>query len=518
MSVGEGAALLLLSADEPDLALAEIMGAGLSCDAYHPATPHPLGAGALAAMRSALSDAGLAASDIDYVNLHGTGTRDNDRAEARALAALFGSAMPMLSSVKGASGHSLAAAGAIEAVISAISISEGVLPATNGCRTADPELNVKPLLRPLKKRVDAVLSNSFGFGGNNASIIVVSPGKKRLPKKRTPLPPFSVMGHACITGAGRTRATMETFANGNACGGVLDSGELASGLSPNRVRRLKRFPRLALALSLDACGNAGDEQMPEAVFMGTGWGALSETHDFLERLFETDERFCSPTDFVGSVHNAAAGQIAMYFEARKANLTMTGGDYSFEQALTAAELMRGDCRGGVLVVGADEHHGQLSPLFDGSVARTQACPADGGGALLLTTGHHPHAPRIRSLFFESTREDEGARSVLESMVAALPAIENRYGLILAGIPASCRRAAERQLAALLNMSGFTGAVVDYRKTTGEFATASAVAVVMAVDLLQNGRLPGSPGMRTGSKGALVVGMGTYITAIEVMNP
>jgi 3-oxoacyl-[acyl-carrier-protein] synthase-1/3-oxoacyl-[acyl-carrier-protein] synthase II len=258
------------------------------------------------------------------------------------------------------------------------------------------------------------------------------------------------------------------------------------------------------------------------VFLGTGWGALSETADFLERLFETDEQFPSPTDFVGSVHNAAAGQIAMQFEAKGANLTMTGGDYSFEQALAAAELMAEDCRDGILVVGADEHHMRLSPLFDGSVAKTKACPADGGGALYLNKGEHAHAPQIRSLFFNSGGQDSEAQSVFKPVMDRLPLLEERYGVILAGLPASCRRKAENQLKTLLEKSGFNGAVVDYRKYTGEFASASAVAVVMAVDLLLNGRIPASlvngAAELLGAKGVLVVGMGDYITAIEVMNP
>ena len=121
MSVGEGAAMMLLAVDKPDQAVAEVLGAGLSCDAYHPAAPHPEGKGALAAMRAALSDAGISISDIDYINLHGTGTLDNDISEAAAIRTLFVGKKPLLSSVKGACGHCLAAAGAIEAVVSAIS-------------------------------------------------------------------------------------------------------------------------------------------------------------------------------------------------------------------------------------------------------------------------------------------------------------------------------------------------------------------------------------------------------------
>jgi 3-oxoacyl-(acyl-carrier-protein) synthase len=129
MSVAEGAAMLLLTAADvpPPNAIAELLGAGLSCDAYHPASPHPEGKGAAEAIRAALADAGISPSDIDYINLHGTGTIDNDLSEAKALHAVFGSKMPYLSSTKGAFGHSLAASGAIEAVVAAISIEERII-------------------------------------------------------------------------------------------------------------------------------------------------------------------------------------------------------------------------------------------------------------------------------------------------------------------------------------------------------------------------------------------------------
>ena len=522
MSVGEGAGMLLLSANEPDLALAEVLGAGLSCDAYHPAAPHPEGAGALAAMQRALNDAGLTPADIDFVSLHGTGTRDNDAAEAKAVNALFGQDLPAHASVKGATGHSLAAAGAIEAAISTISISKGVIPANSGCRQPDPALELTPLLAPVHKQVDAVLSNSFGFGGNNACLVMGSPGRYPAPEARAGRRMLRVKGHACITGAGRTRATMHAVRHGKTCAGVLKSGEIAATLSPARIRRLKRFPRLALALAKGASASPDHDKTPEAVFMGTGWGALSETSDFLEQLFATDEQFPSPTDFVGSVHNAAAGQIAMQYDARGANLTMTGGDYSFEQAFLAAELTAGDCQNSLLVVGADEHHEGLSPLFDGSAAQTADCPADGGGALFLDTNGHANAPRIQTVFFENCVKEEVSRPLFGKVMEGLPAFENRYGVIMAGLPAACRRKAAEQLKSLLEMSGFKGVVVDYRKYTGEFASASAVAVVMAVDIVMSGRIPASLGsemeMALGAKGILVAGFGDCMTAIEVMNP
>ncbi|MCG6910406.1 MAG: beta-ketoacyl synthase chain length factor [Deltaproteobacteria bacterium] len=520
MSVGEGAGMLLLTADEPKPVIAELLGGGLSCDAYHPAAPEPQGTGALKAMREALSDAGLHPHEIDYINLHGTGTRDNDVAEARAVQALFGVKTPSCSSVKGATGHSLAAAGAIEAVIAARCISDGMVPANAGCMRPDPALMLTPLLRPAGQRVGAVLSNSFGFGGGNAAIVMGAPGKGKGRNHCMDTVPMTVLGHSCITGAGKTRETMIALEQGRACGGVLNSGEIAAGLASGQVRRLKRFPRLALSLAADACPNPSKKRPPTAVFMGTGWGALSETNDFLRRLFETGEKFPSPTDFVGSVHNAAAGQVAMHFKATGANLTMTGGDYSFEQALTVAAVMPGSGQDDFLVMGADENHPTLSQRLDPSVAMADD-PADGGGALYLTRGKLSSGPSVQPLFFETGRNNPDILSRLLASLEKHRPLDRRYGVILAGLPAAVRSEAVEQLAALIEMTGYRGTIIDYRKHTGEFATASAVAVVMALHMLQKGNIPSvlANGRDTdlADKGALVLGLGKCVTAIEVMN-
>ncbi len=134
MSVAEGAGMLLLEAAVDDFDGVAVLGTGLSCDAHHPAQPHPDGKGALAAMEGALDQAAVAPDQIDYINLHGTGTADNDRSETRAITRLFNGAPPPLSSIKGATGHSLAAAGAIEAVVAVHCIEHGLVPANVGCR------------------------------------------------------------------------------------------------------------------------------------------------------------------------------------------------------------------------------------------------------------------------------------------------------------------------------------------------------------------------------------------------
>jgi 3-oxoacyl-[acyl-carrier-protein] synthase-1/3-oxoacyl-[acyl-carrier-protein] synthase II len=106
---------------------------------------------------------------------------------------------------------------------------------------------------------------------------------------------------------------------------------------------------------MEACKTSRLSQTPSAIFFGTSWGPLSETYDFLTKLYESNEQFTSPAEFVGSVHNAPAGQVAMMLKATGPNITTTGGDYSFEQALLAASLIVCDRDDIVLVMGADEH-------------------------------------------------------------------------------------------------------------------------------------------------------------------
>ncbi|BCM25123.1 beta-ketoacyl-[acyl-carrier-protein] synthase family protein [Methyloradius palustris] len=172
ISVGEAAAFALLErvpdSLENDAVL--LLGIGESSDAYHMSSPHPEGLGAKMAMEGALKMAGLEAADIDYINLHGTATQSNDTAESKAVQAVFGSNTPC-SSTKGATGHTLGAAGGVEAVISALALQHDLMPAGLNTRGLDPALGLNYLLENREQKVSRVLSNSFGFGGTNCSLV-----------------------------------------------------------------------------------------------------------------------------------------------------------------------------------------------------------------------------------------------------------------------------------------------------------------------------------------------------------
>lgn len=172
ISIGEAAAFALIERAGPgDAGRLGLLGAGASSDGHHMSSPHPEGHGAVAAMRAALDDAGVTPGQIDYVNMHGTGTRANDAMEDRAIARLFGDSVPC-SSTKGWTGHTLGASGALEAAISAICVESGLVPGCLGLDRADPSFASGIVVANRTARVDRVLSNSFGFGGSNCALVI----------------------------------------------------------------------------------------------------------------------------------------------------------------------------------------------------------------------------------------------------------------------------------------------------------------------------------------------------------
>jgi len=173
INIGEGAAFALIerSGDGPRL-----LGAGESGDAHHMTTPDPEGRGAQRAMEAAISDAGVSTTDIDYVNAHGTGTAFNDAMESRAIRATLGAtADPIVVSTKGYVGHTLGAAGAIEAVFVLESLRNGWIPASIGAEPLDPEIGLNVTTTTTETDVRLALSNSFAFGGSNVSLIFGAP-------------------------------------------------------------------------------------------------------------------------------------------------------------------------------------------------------------------------------------------------------------------------------------------------------------------------------------------------------
>jgi hypothetical protein len=274
---------------------------------------------------------------------------------------------------------------------------------------------------------------------------------------------------------------------------------------------------MALSLAVSAFDRSKNGKKLLSIFMGTGWGALSETYDFLDRLATSKEQFPSPTDFVGSVHNGPAGQVAMQLGATGANITTSGGDYSFEQALMAAELMLNEGET-AMVLGADEGHAVLSPLLDMSIKPDAEHPADGGGALFVGKNGEKGRVCVRLRCYQNHRLPDGISVLLNSLGGAKK-LRSVCGLILAGIPAAEQELGEEQLGQFIRLGAPDAPLSCYRKYIGECASASATAAALAASCLEAEKVPAiMAGGReipiSRDKKIIVLGLGKCITAME----
>jgi 3-oxoacyl-[acyl-carrier-protein] synthase-1/3-oxoacyl-[acyl-carrier-protein] synthase II len=520
MTVGEGAAFLVLEgAPESRPALAVLSGSGLSCDAHHATSPHPDGDGAVLAMRRALGDAALEPRAIDYVNLHGTGTPDNDQAEARALRRVFADAMPALSSTKGLTGHALAAAGGIEAAISILALREGLLPANTGLATVDASLALSPVHAPTPAAIATVLSNSFGFGGNNACLVfekaatAYPPALRPRPAQRGEgwgegrLPALRIAASACLTARGGLDETWAALARGEGAAGLVPDAAFAKAAPAAFVRRLKRLPRLMLALAQTAHTASGRATPPEVIAAGTAWGPLAETQEFLRKLAESNDQFSSPMDFVGSVHNAPAAQIALLLGCQAPNLTCSAGERSFAQALLAASLEMASGAGSALVVAAEAFEATLSPLFEPAVAKSPL-RSDGGAAFVLIPDDDGPGPRLRWLG-EAAADSAG----FERLAAAF---RQPYDAVLVGAGPGHAPAQHPAFAGLAQLVS-PERIVTYAARLGQHASIGATVTAIAARALVEGTLPlGEAARALPGHRLLLVELGARLAALEIL--
>jgi 3-oxoacyl-(acyl-carrier-protein) synthase len=405
ISLGEGAAMLVIEAEHTALLrgasiLARLTGWGASCDATHATAPHPEGDGAVLAMQRALERSALSPAHINYVSAHGTGTAENDAVEAQALRRLFGEEMPPFASVKRFFGHTLAASGAIKAALCVQALIEQAVPPNLGFDKVDPKHRLEPVREFHERRLQHVLTNSFGFGGNNVALVFSehssngpdssAVGSGRLgsrtaaslresvaPPERAPL---AVIGAGLVSAGGQTMADIQTAL---ATGGAKVSWiELPAPFSVGRIRgytcsefgaaqiipsakrrRLGRLQQMALVAAKRSLpdglpGTVAPNRACAAV--GTGLGSLGETAAFVENMLASEERAPLAGRFTNSVHNACSSQLAIEFNLRGLNSTPTHREISFEVALwlCASQLRQG--RADFALAGAAD---ELSPYL-----------------------------------------------------------------------------------------------------------------------------------------------------------
>lgn len=333
LNLGEGAAFVVLQKDAAK-PLAYVAGYGNRCDAFHQTASSEDGEGAFLAMTEALSSAGLSASDIDYVNAHGTGTRNNDLSESRALARVFADRIPPVSGTKGFTGHTTSASGAIETVICLLAMQNGFIPANLGWTSAAEDLII-PSAGAENVRLDNVMCNSFGFGGNDSSLVLSRTVREPAEEER----PAEVY--------------IETLADV-----TVDSREqlvsLREFISPMESRRMCDLLKASLLSSLSAVRLSGLE-CPDAIVAATSGGMQETSCKFLYDLEENGEQTLKPTLFMMSTHNTVASAIAIRLACHGYNITYSQGDASSEWAMKdAVRLLESGRAASVLLTSFDE--------------------------------------------------------------------------------------------------------------------------------------------------------------------
>lgn len=342
LNLGEGAGYIVLESEEHArkrgaLPLAWLTGYGNACDAFHQTATSENGEGPFLAMHDALRSAGLDAGEISYVNAHGTGTGNNDSSESAALWRVFGEKLPPISSTKGFTGHATSAAGGIEAVICLLALQNGFIPANLGYSTP-AEGCIQPSMGAKGVTLRHIMSNSFGFGGNDSSLIFSS-------EPTTDGDPFSmdvkVQMYPVVT-----LRTQE------------DLQELKEYVSPMEARRMGKLMKGAYLSSLKALEAAGGKT-PDAVISGTAYGCLENSEKILEQI-ERGEEGISPTLFMQSTHNTLGSEVARRLGCHGYNVTYTQGDSSFKWAVRDATLLIGSGRCKSVLVGV---HDEYAPSF-----------------------------------------------------------------------------------------------------------------------------------------------------------
>jgi 3-oxoacyl-[acyl-carrier-protein] synthase II len=360
LTLGEGAGFVVLERAESAAArskdaMCTLLGWSACAEAHHITNPEPSGQAPSRAMLGALARAGLTPADVDYVNAHGTGTPLNDAMESRALIRVLGDRTPRVpvSSQKGQFGHTLAAAGAIEATLTATAIMKGIVPPTGGLEDPDPECALRHVREAEPHRIDVALSSSFGFGGMDTVLVFGRADAEARPLARRARPrPVVVSGAAVITPAGLFSGTDVADVPARDCEGDGITFDLAAELDPERSRRLDRVSRLAAI----ACGRAlGDDAKDAGVVLGNAFGAVDGTSVFMRRVREKGARLASPADFPSLVPSSPAGHVSIYLGLAGPTLVVADLATSGECAVTQGwELVAGGESDRVAVVAVEE--------------------------------------------------------------------------------------------------------------------------------------------------------------------
>jgi 3-oxoacyl-[acyl-carrier-protein] synthase II len=412
VSLGEGAGFVVIEREASARkrgvrAIAELAGWAMGAEAYHITNPAPDVAVVGQLVARAVERAVICAGDVDYVNAHGTGTPLNDPMEAAALAFALGPEIARIpiSSSKGQIGHTLGAAGAIEAAITALVVSRRVLVPTGGLDEPDPGLALVHVPRVGREvaRVRAAVSNAFGFGGMDTVLVFTEPRESPSADReagsfctRTKRDHGSPRKSTVITGAAIFGPW--GLASGADCASLLDLRQRAEPnnhdaspdalLDPIRARRLDRSARLGAVTVCRALADAGVGHAEAGIVLGSAFGNVDGSAAFMHRIFERGPRSASPAEFPNLVPSSPVGHTSIYLGLRGPSFATadlaTSGESAFVQAVQLVAAGEAACVvGGAVEPKSDIVERVLAALFAHRGSQAGAARDDIAAALVV---------------------------------------------------------------------------------------------------------------------------------------
>jgi 3-oxoacyl-[acyl-carrier-protein] synthase II len=486
LTLGEGAGFVVLerAGEAKKDAICTLLGWSARSEAHHITNPEPSGREPMRAMAAAMLRGGVSNDDVDYVNAHGTGTPLNDPMESRALAGVLGAAVKRVpvSSQKGQIGHTLAAAGAIEAVITAMSIARSVIPPTGGLEEPDPDCALVHVTKAIETKVGVAVSSSFGFGGMDTVLVFgardcVSPPP---PKPRGVV----VTGTATVGPFGLFSGEQEKDL-GSVMEELRQAGLPADPtfrlVDPVRGRRLDRASRLAAGVTSRATEKSVDREM--GIIVGSAFGAVDATSAFMRRLREKGARLVKPAEFPSLVPSAPAGHVSIYLGLGGPAFVVADLAASGECAFTQAwELVAAGEADRMAAVAVEERSAIVEEIFTvlfAEQADSRAPRLEGAAAIALAAEGAPGAlARIESL--EAWTDPSRARIP--------PAISG-------GRVYMVTQSAE--IDALLAASGWAGAErLAVAHSSGTHEAAGGIAIAVAAEHVSQGVVPAALALGT----------------------
>lgn len=477
LTLGEGAAFLLLETERQARArgvpvLAWLSGFAIAAEAHHITHPEPDGATAARLIAACLRSAALTPAELDYVNAHGTGTLANDAMEARALSAALGAevARVAVTSSKGQLGHTLGAAGALEAALTVLALERGAIPPSGGLREPDPELPLRHVrgtaeAGPLR----AALSSSFGFGGTGVVLAFEHAGAEPRRREAARRPSLVLTGSVTLGRAGvicGAENVLHVDPHASPPTVVLDP---LAELDPARSRRFDRASALVTLGVERALAGARLKSAGVGLVAGTAFGNVERSVAFLRRVFERGPRFASPADFPHLVPSAPSGNASIHSGLTGPVISVSDLSTSAE---TALEVARGfvelGLAGAVVAGSAEPEDGIVAHVLGPLLAGRPAAADEGAGFVVIESRAHAEgrgAPVLAEL----------AAIAIDARELSSPRDAARARVILAEDDAADQLLAGSPWAEVARLS--LGEHVGRHEARGAFALSAAAALI-----------------------------------------